>query len=148
LEQVFVTPRHLLAAVNATPRQQPVSLPDGALAVPVPPHDMPLPEPQRAAPHQARRQALHQQIRALPHQGWTARAIAQHLGLDRRTVQHDLRSATFAGRRRRSDLGTSVLHPDKPSLLERWNAGCYTATQLFCERQTRGYTGSYDRVAA
>ena len=148
LEQVFVTQRHILAAVNATQRQQPVSLPDGALAVPVPPHDMPLPEQQRAAQHQARRQALHQQIRALHHQGWTARAIAQHLGLDRRTVQHDLRSATFAGRRRRSDLGTSVLHPYKPYLLERWNAGCYTATQLFRELQTRGYTGSDDRVAA
>ena len=74
--------------------------------------------------------------------------MAQHLGLDRRTVQHDLRSATFAGRLRRSDLGTSVLHPYKPYLLERWNAGCYTATQLFRELQTRGYTGSYDRVAA
>jgi transposase len=114
LEQVFVTQRHSLAAVNATQRQQPVWLPDGALAVPVPPHDLPRPEPQRAAQHQARRQALHQQIRALHHQGWTARAIAQHLGLDRRTVQHDLRSATFAGRLRRSDLGTRVLHPYKP----------------------------------
>jgi transposase len=148
LEQVFVTPRHILAAVHATQRQQPMSLPDGALAVPVPPHDMPRPEQQRAAPHQARRQALHQQIRALHHQGWTARAIGQHLGLDRRTVQHDLRSATCAGRLRRSDLGTSVLHPYKPYLLERWNAGCYTATPRFRERPTRGYTGSYDRVAA
>ena len=148
LEQVFVTQRHILAAVNATQRQQPVSLPDGALAVPVPPHDTPRPEQQRAAQHQTRRQAWPQQIRALHHQGWTARAIAQHLGLDRRTVQHDLRSATFVGRRRRSDLGTSVLHPYKPYLLERWNAGCDTATQLFRELQTRGYTGSYGRVAA
>jgi hypothetical protein len=64
--------------------------------------------------------------------------MAQHLGLDRRTVPHDLRSATFAGRLRRSDLGTSGLHSYKPYLLERWNAGRYTATQLFRELHTRG----------
>jgi transposase len=148
LAQVFVTPRPILAAVNATQRQQPVSLPDGALAVPVPPHDRPRPEQPRAAPHQARRQALPAPVWALHHQGWTARAMAQHLGLDRRTVPQDLRRATCAGRLRRSDLGTSVLHPYKPYLLERWNAGGYTATQLFRELQTRGYTGSDDRVAA
>jgi hypothetical protein len=44
LEQVFVTPRHSLAAVHAMQRQQPGSLPGGALAVPVPPHDRPRPE--------------------------------------------------------------------------------------------------------
>ena len=148
LEQVFVTPRQSPAAVHATQRQQPVSLPDGALAVPVPPHDRPRPEQQRAAPHQARRQAWPQQIRALHHQGWTARAVAQHLGLDRRAVPHDLRSATCAGRLRRSDLGTSVLHSYKPYRLERWNAGGSTATPLFRERPTRGDTGSHDRVAA
>lgn len=148
LEQVFLTQRHSLDAVNATLRQQPVLLPDGALAVPVPPHDLPLPAQQHAAECQARRQALHQQVWALHHEGWTVRAIAQHLGLDRRTVQQDLRSVTCGGRPRRSDLGTSVLTPYKPYLLERWNAGCYTATQLFRELQARGYTGSYDRVAA
>ena len=148
LEQGFVTPRHILAAVNATPRQPPVSLPDGALAVPVPPHDMPRPAQQRAAPQQARRQALPPQIWAVHHQGWTAPAMAHHLGLDRRTVQPDLRRATCAGPLRRSDLGTRGLHPDKPSRLERWTAGCSTATQRFRERPTRGYTGSSERVAA
>jgi transposase len=41
-----------------------------------------------------------------------------------------------------------VLNPYKASLLERWNAGCRTARQLFRELQPRGYTGSYRRVAA
>jgi transposase len=148
LEQVFLTQRHSLDTVNATLRQQPVSLPNGALAAPVPPHAIPLAAQQHAAEHQARWQALHQQVWTLHHEGWTARAIAQHLGLDRRTVQQDLRRATFVGRLRRSDLGTSVLTSYKPYLLERWNAGCYTATQLFRELQARGYTGSYARVAA
>ena len=32
--------------------------------------------------------------------------------------------------------------------MERWNAGCHTAIQLFRELQPRGYTGSYRRVTA
>jgi transposase len=65
-----------------------------------------------------------------------------------RTVQRDLRSATFAGRRRRSDRGESVLNPYKPYLLERWNAGCYTAMRLFRDLRQRGYAGGYGVVAA
>jgi transposase len=41
-----------------------------------------------------------------------------------------------------------VLNPYKAYLLERWNAGCRTAMQLFRELQPQGYTGSYRRVAA
>jgi len=148
LDQVFLTYGEALDAVNALGRQHPVPLPEGAMAVPVPPHDIPLPAQQRAAQRQARRQVLHTQVWALHRQGWTAHAIAQHVGLSLRTVQRDLRTTTFAGRKRRSDLGESVLNPYKPYLLERWNAGCYTAMRLFRELQQRGYVGSYARVAA
>ena len=148
LDQVFLTQSAVLDAVNAARLPQPVPLSDEALAVPVPPHDIPLPTQQRAAQRQVRRQALHTQVWALHHQGWTAPAIAEHLGMGLRTVQRDLQSAIFAGRKRRSDLGTSVLNPYKPYLLERWNAGCYTAMRLFRELQQRGYAGSYARVAA
>ena len=75
-------------------------------------------------------------------------AIAQHVGLSLRTVQRDLRTATFAGRKRRSDAGDSLLNPYKPYLLERWNAGCYTAMRLFREIRQRGYGGGYGVVAA
>src|SRR3989442_15574725 len=44
--------------------------------------------------------------------------------------------------------GRSLLNPYKAYLLERWNAGCRNAMQLFRELQPRGYTGSYRRVAA
>jgi transposase len=148
LDQVFLTHSQVLDAVNAALRPQPVPLAHGVLAVPVPPHDIPLPVQQRAAERQARRQALHTQVWALHHQGWTAPAIAQHVGLGLRTVQRDLQTATFAGRKRRSDLGTSVLNPYKAYLRERWNAGCHTAMRLFRELQPQGYTGSYARVAA
>jgi transposase len=148
LDQVFLTHSTVLDAVNETGRQQPMLLPAGVVAVPVPPHDIPLPAQQRAAQRQARRQALHQQVWALHRQGWTAPAIAQHVGVSLRTVQRDLRRATFLGRKRRSDLGDSVLNPYKPYLLERWNAGCYTAMRLFRDLQQRGYAGSYGPVAA
>jgi transposase len=148
LDQVFLTHEQTLDAVNALMHQQPVALSDGAVAVPVPPHDIPLPAQQRAAQRQARRQALHTQVWALHRQGWTAPAIAQNLGMSLRTVQRDLRSATFAGRRRRSDRGESVLNPYKPYLLERWNAGCSTAMRLFRDLRQRGYAGGYGVVAA
>jgi transposase len=148
LDQVFSTHSQALDAVNALVHQQPVSLSDGALAVPVPPHDLPLPAQQRAVQRQAHRQARHTQVWALHHQGWTAPAIAQQVGLSLRTVQRDLRTVTFAGRRRRSDLGESALNPYKPYLLERWNAGCYTAMRLFRDLRQRGYRGGYGVVAA
>jgi len=149
LDQVLLTHEQALEAVNTLMRQQPVLLPEGAVAVPVPPPvETPTPAQQRAEHRQARRQALHTQVWALHHQGWTAPAIAQHVGLSLRTVQRDLRSATFAGRTRRSDRGDSVLNPYKPYLLERWNAGCYTAMRLFRDLRQRGYAGGYGVVAA
>src|SRR5207245_758623 len=148
LDQVFITHSPILDAVNETMRQQPVPLPDGAMAVPVPPHDIPLPAQQRAAQRQEQRQALHTQVWTLHRQGWTAPVIAQQVGLSLRTVQRDLRTATFVGRRRRSDLGESGLTPYKPYLLERWNAGCYTAMRLFRDLRQRGYAGGYGVVAA
>jgi transposase len=148
LDQVFLTQSQALDAVNALLHQQAVPLSDGAMAVPVPPHNISLPAQQRAAQRQAHRQALHTQVWALHRQGWTAPAIAQQVGLSLRTVQRDLRTATFAGRRRRSDLGESGLNPYKPYLLERWNAGCYTAMRLFRDLRQRGYAGGYGVVAA
>src|SRR5919108_2174341 len=149
LDQLFLTHEPALEAVNTLMRQQPVRLPEGAVAVPVPPPvETPTPAQQRAGHRQARRQALHAQVWALHHQGWTAPAIAQHVGLSLRTVQRDLRSPTLAGRKRRSDHGDSLLNPYKPYLLERWNAGCYTAMRLFREIRQRGYGGGYGVVAA
>jgi len=148
LDQVFRTHEKALDAVNARGHQQSVPLPDGTLAVPVPPRAIPLSVQQHAAERQARRQAQHTQVWALHRQGWTAPAIAQQVGLSLRTVRRDLRTTTFVGRRRRSDRGESILNPYKPYLLERWNAGCYTAMRLFRALRQHGYTGGYGVVAA
>ena len=144
LHQVFATQSHALAAVNETVCQQPVPLADGGAAVPVPPRTTPAPAQQRAA----QRQALHTQVWAFHRQGWTAPAIAQHVGMSLRTVQRALRTTTCAGRQRRSDYGDSVLTPYTPYLLERWNAGCYTAMRLCRELRQRGDAGGYGVVAA
>ena len=63
-------------------------------------------------------------------------------------MQRDLRTATFLGRKRRSDRGQSLLDPYKAALLERWNAGCHTAMRLFRELRQRGDAGGYSLVAA
>ena len=138
----------MLDAVNAALRQQPVPVSEGAVALPVPSTEPPTPAEQRAAQRQARRQRVHEQVWALPRQGWTAPAIAQQVGVSLRTVQRDLQTATFLRRQWRSDRGRSLLNPDKAALLERWNAGCRTAMRLFRDLQRRGYIGSYGLVAA
>ena len=148
LDRVFSTHEQTLEAVNALGCPQPVPLSQEALAVPVPPGDVPRLVQQRAAERHARRQALHTQGWALHRQGWTGPAMARHLGMSLPTVQRDLQRATFTGRQRCSDRATSVRNPYKGSLLDRGNAGCSTAMQLFRELRQRGYGGGYGSVAA
>jgi len=52
------------------------------------------------------------------------------------------------GGQHRRHYGRSILNPYQAYILERWNAGCHTAIQLFHELQARGYAGSYRRVTA
>jgi transposase len=77
LDQVFTTHGKALDAVNDLVRQQPMALPDGTVAVPVPPPDPPRPAQQRAAQRQARRQTIYEQVWTFHRQGWTGHAIAQ-----------------------------------------------------------------------
>ena len=98
-------------------RRQPVSLPDGAISVPAPPPGTPTLAPQRAAQRQARRPTTYAHVWALHRQGWMVSAIARHVGISPRTVQRDLQTATFPGRKRRSDRGHSLLDPYKAALL-------------------------------
>jgi transposase len=148
LNQVFTTHGQALDAVNAALRRQPIALMDGTMAVPVPSPAPPTPAQPRAAQRQECRPRVYEQVWALHHQGWTVFALAQHIGISPRTVQRDLQTATFPGRKRRSDCGPSLLNPYKAALLERWNAGCRTAARRFRDLQQRGYAGSYALVAA
>ena len=69
LTEVFTTQHTALDAVNAAARQQPVSLPDGTVAVPVPPPATPPRAAQQAAQRAAQRQATYEAIWTLHRQG-------------------------------------------------------------------------------
>jgi transposase len=148
LDEVFTTHHQALDAVNAALRQQPVALPDGTVAVPVPPRATPKAVQQRAAQRAARRQALYDEVWTLYRAGWTVPAIARQVGLGQRTIFRYLHTPTCPGQQHRSTYGRSLLTPYTAYLLTRWNAGCRTAMQLFRELQPQGYTGSYAVVAA
>src|SRR5262249_2066725 len=83
---------------------------------------------------------------ALHRQGWSTAAIAAQVGCSRRTIERYLQMPTWPMRQHRRHYGRHILNPYKAYLLERWNAGCHTAIQLFQEIQARGYAGSYRRV--
>jgi transposase len=148
LEEVFTTQHQTFDAVNAARRQQPVPLPDGTLAVPVPPPATPPRAAQQAAQRAAARQARYEQVWALHRQGYPIVAIATQVECSQRTIERYLRLPAWPAPQHRRHYGRSVLNPYKDLLLERWNAGCRTAIQLFRELQAQGYPGSYRRVTA
>ena len=123
-------------------------LPDGTSAVPVPPPPTPPAEEARAAQRAARRQARYDAVWALHRQGWHTTAIAAQVGCSCRTIARYLQMPTWPVRQHRRHYGRSIVNPYQSSILERWNAGCHTAIQLFQEIQARGYTGSSRRVTA
>ena len=130
LTQVFTTHGRALDAVNATGRQQPMPLPDGTSAVPVPPPPTPPAEQARAAQRAARRQAA--MTRCGP---CTARAGAPWPSPRRWAAAGAPSSGicsmpTWPERQHRRHYGRSILNPYKAYLLERWNAGCHTAIQF------------------
>jgi len=95
----------------------------------------------------AARVARYERVRELVTQGYSQRAVAQVVGLDRDTVRAYLRAdgppgiQTRAKRRRLIDRYA-------PHLQRRWQEGCRTATILFQEIRAQGYGGSYTSCAA
>ena len=130
----------------------------GALAPPgsaQPTGDRPTVQPEAALPPQPtpprlrqqqqqcqrRRQQRYQTIQHLYQQGWTMVAIADQLGITRKTVRRYLDMPQEPPPQRHSHR-RSILDPYKPYLLERWNAGCYNAMQLFREVHGQGFRGT------
>jgi len=54
------------------------------------------------------------------------------------TIERYLQMPTWPVPQHRRHYGRSILNPYKAYLLERWNAGCHTAIQLFQELQACG----------
>jgi transposase len=88
-----------------------------------------------------RRQQRYEEVRRLRQEGATIRGIAEHFGMQRRTVRMLLNADTcperLKPRKRSSQLDRHIDY-----LAQRWSEGCHNAAELYRELQSRGYRGS------
>ncbi len=99
------------------------------------------------AERRARRLARYEAMVALRARGATCRTIARRLDTSERTVQRWLRDGHFPERRRRSER-PGQLSWHAAHLQARWAEGCHNAARLHQQLQGRGFSGSYESVAA
>jgi transposase len=120
---------------------QPAVVEGPAPALTAPPAPL-LPSAAGASPRHTHRRLRYEQVCHLAQHGGTFRAIAQQVGLHRKTVAQYVRADRFPVRARPK----SGLDPYKPYLLARWNAGCRTGMRLYEEIQGQGYRGGRSTV--
>jgi transposase len=77
--------------------------------------------------------------------GWTTQTIAARLGMCPRTIRRYLKAELPLPPARRSQR-TSLLDAYKSYILQRWNAGCHTAAQLYREIRSQGFAGQISIV--
>jgi transposase len=148
LEQGFHQRRSALQALHVsaavllrTSADQPSHGEASGLPPPVTPAPRPLPSAGET-PRQIQRRLRYEQVCHLARQGWTFQAIAQQVGLHRKTVAQYVRADRFPVRAR----PRSVLDPYKPYLLACWNQGCRTGMRLYEAMQRQGYRGRRSTV--
>ena len=100
---------------------------------------------QRRLISRANRLARYEQIIALHREGLSQRAIARHLHVSRKVVQHSVRAGTFP-ERAPTGKRQSKLAPYLPYLRKRWEEGCHNGLQLARELQAQGFRGSASLV--
>jgi transposase len=155
LTDVFRTHAPQLARINAarTHAPTPVLDPDdpatvsSIAAVPLAPPQPSTRAAALAAVRRAQRVATYEQVWRYHRQGWTLDAIAEQVGLSRRTVQRYLQSPTFLERQPRHGRDRSLLDPYKAVLLAGWNSGCRNGWHLFRTIRRQGFQGQYGIVA-
>jgi transposase len=96
-------------------------------------------DPARMTAADQRRTQRAAEAHALHQQGWQIKAIARHLNTHPKTISRLLRRQLPLGPR--SARRTTKLDAFKGYLLERWNAGCHNASQLFREIGEQGCEG-------
>lgn len=146
LQEVFSAHHREIETLHDAKQSASRQLDDGSIAVPVVPPVAISRTQQQIEHNRAKRVAEYEQAHELRQQGWTIKAISTHLRRHRRTIKKYLQASTFperSPRRRRS----SILAPYKAYLLERWNAGCHSALELYHEIQSQGFQGKYSIVA-
>jgi transposase len=155
LTQVFTAHAPQLARVNPPRVAPPTLVHDLSCPTVVPqPSSVPLAPPQSstaaarlARQRRTQRWAHYHQVWAYHQEGWTLDAIAQQVGLSRRTVQRYLQSPTFPERQPRHGRDRSVLDPYKATLLAGWNNSCRNGWHLFRTIRSQGFQGQYGIVA-
>jgi transposase len=100
-----------------------------------------------ARQRRTQRWAHYHQVWTSHQEGWTLDALAQQVGLSRRTVQRYLQSPTFPERQPRHGRDCSRLDPYKATLLAGWNRGCRKGSHLFRMIRSQGFRGQYGIVA-
>src|SRR6478609_11440547 len=78
--------------------------------------------------------------------GYSQRAIADRLHMERKTVRRFLRADGFPERKAPRRAPPKV-EQHAEYLQQRWNEGCHNATTLFQELRARGYKGGRSMVA-
>jgi transposase len=100
----------------------------------------------RSQERRQRRRERYEKVVELYRVGYSQRAIAEALEMQRKTVRRWLRSGHFPERKK------SLRKPPKVEehalyLEQRWQQGCHNATTLFREIRARGYQGGRSMVA-
>ena len=85
------------------------------------------------------------EVKALQVEGWSRRAVAKHLNMDRRTIG-DYFAAETCPKRQTGWQSTSKAATYMPYLVQRWQEGCQNIRQLYDEVVTQGFTGNYMSV--
>jgi transposase len=148
VEQVFHQHRSVLQALHVPSVGLPLALAEQPAVTEAPspaPTVQPaalLPPSAGASPRHTHRRLRSEQVCYLAHHGWTFQAIAQQVGLQRKTVAQSVRADSYSVRAR----PRSVLDPYKPYLLACWNQGCRTGMRLYEDRQRQGYRGGRSTV--
>ncbi len=85
------------------------------------------------------------EVKALQVKGWSRRAIAKHLNMDRRTIGDYFEAETYP-KRQTGWQSTSKAAPYIPYLVQRWQAGCQNIKKLYDEVVAQGFAGNYMSV--
>jgi transposase len=155
LTQVFTAQAPQLAQLKAQRTAAPTPLhdPSGVAGAPARSAVLIAPQPASTAAarlarqRRTRRWTHYQQVWTYYWWGWTLDAIAQQVGISRRTMRRYLQSPTFPERQPRHDRDHSCFDAYKPMLLADWNHGCRNGAHLFRTIRSHGFQGQYGFVA-
>jgi transposase len=91
------------------------------------------------------RQLRFAEVKEYQRQGWSQRAVAAHLNLDRRTVGKYF-ALESCPERPSVPQSTPKVMPHLAYLSRRWQEGCHNIKQLHAELEGQGFTGHYAAV--